>query len=365
MRVKLRLRAGAGQMRIGFPRFLKRGTRGFTLVELLAVMAIIGILSGMVAGAVTGLGTSGINAQIVSDTKVIETAADRFLNASFPETYPVESLPEGEEDLGVRAINFDARLPQDPSKHFTPDFLKDIPDSAALVNYRIELTTGRIFPADDAAAFAPPANSRLDISLSDRTPLGNPDVLFHLKMPGKRAAIETLQTQIPAGVIFGGQSLSTGAVVGILEITFGVDNPWKSGHEISVDADIVATGRAHEWEIVLDFSLASSDADKSKVTGIKEDVATLTHTITINPASVDVPGTLILEMDRTGISKAHNEATETWDLKIFALNGGAAVVTNPPVSAVYRWFTEAHSTILVEDIFRQVPGKQSVIIKPD
>ena len=70
-------------------------------------------------------------------------------------------------------------------------------------------------------------------------------------------------------------------------------------------------------------------------------------------------------MDRTGIRKAHNEATETWDLKIFALNGGAAVVTNPPVSAVYRWFTEAHSTILVEDIFRQVPGKQSVIIKSD
>ncbi len=367
MRVNLRLRAGAGQMRIGFLRFLKRRTRGFTLVELLAVMAIIGILSGMVAGAVTGLGTSGINAQIVSDTKVIETAADRFLNASFPETYPVESLPEGEEDLGVRAINFDAQLPQDPSKHFTPDFLKDIPDSAALVNYRIELTSGRIFPADDAAAFAPPANSRLDISLSDRTPLGNPDVSFRLKMPGKRAAIETLQTQIPAGVIFGGQSLAAGAVVGSLEITFGVNNPWRSGHEISVDADVVATGRAHEWEIVLDFSLASSDADNSPVTGIKEKVATLTHTITIDPASVEIPGTLTLKMDRTGISKAHNEATETWDLKIFATNeaSGDTIVTNPPVSAVYRWFTEAHSTILVEDIFRQVPGKQSVIIKSD
>ena len=314
MRVKLRLRAGAGQMRIGFSRFLKRGTRGFTLVELLAVMAIIGILSGMVAGAVTGLGTSGLNAQIVSDTKVIETAADRFLNASFPETYPVESLPEGEEDLGVRGIDFDARLPQDPSKHFTPDFLKDIPDSAALVNYRIELTNGSIFPADDAAAFATPANSRLDINLSDRTPLGNPDVLFRLKMSASRAAIETLQTHIPAGVIFGGQTLAAGAVVGTLEITFAVDNPWRSGHEISVDADVVATGRAHEWEIVPDYTSATSDADNSPVTGIKEGVTTLTHTIKIESANVDIPGTLTLKMDRTGISKAHNETTETWDL---------------------------------------------------
>ena len=78
---------------------------------------------------------------------------------------------------------------------------------------------------------------------------------------------------------------------------------------------------------------------------------------------MDIPGTLVLEMDRVGISKAHNEATETWDLTIFATDVASrdTIVTNPAVSAVYRWFTEAHSTILVEEIFRQVPGKQSVI----
>ena len=238
MRVKLRLRSCVGHLRISHSHSHFRGTWCFTLVELLAVMAIIGILSGVVAGAVTGLGTTGINAQIISDTKTMETAADRFLNDSFPAVYPVETLPEGEDDLGVRRIDFDARLPQDPSKTFTPDFLKDIPDSASLVSYRIELTTGRIFPTDDSAAFAPPANSRLDIILSDETPSGNPEASFRLRMPKNREALKVLQMQIPAGVIFGGQSLSAGVVVGSLEITLGVDNSWKSGHEISVDADV-------------------------------------------------------------------------------------------------------------------------------
>ena len=62
---------------------------GFTPVELLAVMAIIGILAGVVAGSVSGLGASGQNAQIASDTNTLETAADRFFNASFPQVYPV------------------------------------------------------------------------------------------------------------------------------------------------------------------------------------------------------------------------------------------------------------------------------------
>ena len=44
--------------------------------------------------------------------------------------------------MNVRLIDFDARLPQDPTKTFAPDFIKDIPNSAALVSYRVVTTTG-------------------------------------------------------------------------------------------------------------------------------------------------------------------------------------------------------------------------------
>ena len=322
----------------------------------------------------TGLGGQGINAQILSDASAMETAADRFLNETFPETYPVSALPSGEEDLGVREIDFDARLPQDPTKTFVPNFLKKIPNSAALVSYRIETAKGTIFTADDGAAFAPPPNSRLDASFSTTLPSGNPEVTFELKMGKNRAAVEELRIQGPGGFALGGQSLPVGSKVGKVEITFGTDNPWKSGQEVIVNVPIIATGEAHKWVITPDYSLAKSGV--ADVTGVRQGVGTLTHTLTMTAGgSIEEPWKMSLVMDRTDpkITKAHNEATETWVLTIFDIardsDGdviiGETLLTNPSDTRVYRWLSEEHSTIHVKDIFVPVAGRLAVVIKDD
>lgn len=241
------------------------------------------------------------------------------------------------------------------------------------MSFRIDTGTGRIFIADDGAAFAPPSDSRFDASFSNTIPLGNPVVTFTLKMGENRAALKKLRVIGPGGFGLGGRTLPAGSKVGTLQITFGTDNIWRSGHEISVDTDIIATGRAHEWEMTPIYGAAVSDADNSPISGVKEGVTSLTHSFTIGASgTAGVPGKLFIDMDRTGLTKAHNEASETWIITIFDKAQDAAgvviipeesLITNPSVSKVYRWLTEEHSTIQVVDIFSPVAGRLAVVIK--
>jgi len=185
--------------------------------------------------------------------------------------------------------------------------------------------------------------------------------------------LKKLRVVGPGGFALGGRTLPAGSKVGTLQITFGTDNIWQSGHEIGVDTDILATGRAHEWEMIPIYSGAISDADNSPVSGVKEGVTSLTHSFTIGASgTAGVPGKLFIEMDRTGLTKAHNEATETWIITIFDKARDSAgdviipeerLVTNPSVSKVYRWLTEEHTTIQVGDIFSAVAGRLAVVIK--
>ena len=384
--------------------------RAFTLVELLAVMAIIGILAGVVAFAVTGLSATGLNAQIQSDTKNIEISADRFFNDSFPQTYPVvlletdsdgkiiDLLVEDAGELGVRLVDFEARLPQDPNQTFTPDFIKEIPDSAALVSYRIDTNTGNVFAAADGTQLVLPANSRLDVStgnraletsneafLGDREPNEASDYTFKLRMRKNEAAVEILTVEIPAGYSLGGISEPEGTFMGKLNIEFSTDNPWDPGQVITLDADILKTGEANEWEIKvvydINFSTGAGNDVNLKNREFAQPADDRFHTISLIAPTEDTPGKLTLVMDRITenpsdtdyTDPAHNEATETWKLVIFdhpefpigSELGGVNLLTNPSVDKVYRWLTEEHTSIDTDNVFERVSGNQAVVIKEE
>ena len=185
-------------------------------------------------------------------------------------------------------------------------------------------------------------------------------------MKKNQAGIEIMTIEVPAGYAIGAQTVDPGTVIGQLAITFSTDNPWNAGQTIKVFADLVASGGANEWELIIDYSTSNS------ASGVHPKSAdTRTHTLSVVPPSVDVPGKMTLEMDRDD-DPDDNEATETWSLVIFEhpfeSDGTTEItnintITNPAVSAVYRWLAREHTTIDVTDFFDNVAGNQAVIIR--
>ena len=396
---------------------LKR-QRGFTLIELLAVMAIMGILAGVVAGAVTGLGTTSQETRLAGDENTLGKAADRFFTDSFPQTYPVvdpdndntgtDGAPDGDldnddspplpaGDLGVRVIDFDASIPQDATLSFVPDFLKEVPDSSALVSWRVDQTTGNVFFTEDGAALVKPSLARLDVKAIDTS---NEDTsvdpairvqsnhVFKLTMRKDEAPINTIKIIIPAGYIIGGQQLSPDDVVGSLVIVFGADNPWDTGNKLTVAKADVKVVSANEWKIDVTYdtntggSTGSAIDVKNTISG--EGADDRIHTISIVPPSgSNSPGKMTLKLDRdttdgvaTGTDYEDpdvNEATETWTLTLYGKSDGAGetdglegttnLITNPETTGVFRWLTEENTAIDVAGTFDGMAGNQAVVIK--
>ena len=65
-------------MKRGLKGFFKRGQKGFTLVELMVVMAIMAILSAVVIPAVSGTSEVSKNSQVTNDAGLINTADSDF-----------------------------------------------------------------------------------------------------------------------------------------------------------------------------------------------------------------------------------------------------------------------------------------------
>jgi type II secretory pathway pseudopilin PulG len=231
------------------------------LIEMLAVLSILATLVAIVANSVGGLSGKSSDARLAGDADTIGTAADRFFTDAFPEKYPVvdadsngdglftiaDDPPNPAGDVGVREIDFNATLPQDGSKEFVPDFLKEVPDSAGLVSWRIDTNSGSAFSTEAGASLVLPAESDLDVT-SDTSEVKS-TVSAHtldLTMKKNEAAIEVLEVEIPAGYAIGSGSITTeNAHLGTLTGTLAADNDIESGKTIVFGGVLLATTTAN------------------------------------------------------------------------------------------------------------------------
>ena len=103
-----------------------KAQEGFTLTELLAVMAILGILAGLVAGAVSRVGGEAQAKRLLADETTIGKSADAYFNEAFPQSYPVVALDatpdflEPDTDLGVRLPGLRLASPAGPHSGLRP-----------------------------------------------------------------------------------------------------------------------------------------------------------------------------------------------------------------------------------------------------
>ena len=309
-------------------------------------------------------------------------------------------------DLGVRIIDFKATLPQDPIKRFVPDFLNKIPDSSALVEWRIDTNSGEVFFVNAGSLLIKPSNNVLDVEAATREPTVASDHAFTLTMAKNQSDLKTLKVKVPAGYSMASRFTTVDTLLGVLSVTVATDNDDDPGNTIVYGGVLLSTADANEFDLVVDYNDNISSGGSS-VTYKGTTDAVRVHTVSLTPPSGQSGGQLTLVMDR-GDDDEQNETTETWTLTIFGeadieLSGlvsattgisesardldiddgfsvtasGAAdtgtsitavrIITTPSTDKVYRWLAKEHTTIspVVGDteFFSDVPGSLGVLIK--
>jgi prepilin-type N-terminal cleavage/methylation domain-containing protein len=99
---------------------LIRSERGFTLVELLVTIAIMGVLFGIVTLALNGLSTNTTTATKAAELDMVQTAVDIYLAANYPGTTAITARASSDAGLITSTdtdVDFDAYLRSLPTEY--------------------------------------------------------------------------------------------------------------------------------------------------------------------------------------------------------------------------------------------------------
>jgi len=95
-------------------RQLIRRRRGFTLLELIVVITIIGILTSIVVVSTRGAGPKARHTKVVADMKAIHDVAMMLYNSTgkWPET--IDAMVNAKDENGQPAVASLEKFPKDP-----------------------------------------------------------------------------------------------------------------------------------------------------------------------------------------------------------------------------------------------------------
>ena len=346
--------------------------KGFTLTELLAVLVILGILASLVSIAVSKIPQSSKNVRLSADKITISTAADSFFNLSSPRQYPIiklnatnsDLLPKTKnntsKDFGVRLLNFDAKLNQNSSQSFVPDFLKQIPPSSNSVSWRINTKRGILFFASEGSTLIPPSNCRFNISsLTTHEFKKSSTYKFDLETNQNEASLTEIKITIPQGYVLDTKNIDPNTLIGELNGNISENNPWKPGTSIQFTGELKTTSIVNKWILKIDYP----DFMNTKINKDLFQQRDKIHNIILIPPSEKSPGEINIILDRVGVETNYNLSNEKWLLTIYGKSEKINIINNPKIPNLYRWIVKGKTTIDSDENINTIPGQQSLIIK--